>query len=221
MAFVIYACRNNVNGKLYVGQTKQTPRIRWAQHVSEARHGVDTRFYRAIRKYGREVFSQEVLETHETRSEANLAEQRWILLLKTQDPRFGYNLDGGGNVRGVSPETRAKQSEAQKRRFAQPGAREKLAASTTGRLLTPEHKAKLGAIRKGHSWKLGVKHKAPQSEEHRAKIAAARRGTTHSPETRAKMAASRKAHCLKAKERANSLLMPSSSQEEMEIEPHV
>lgn len=221
MPFVIYCCTNRVNGKRYVGQTRQTQATRWAQHVSDALRGVDTRFYRAIRKYGREGFVREVLESVASLEAANEAEQKWIRFFQSTDPQFGYNLDEGGNVRGVSPETRAKQSEAQKKRFSQPGAKEKLAASTRGRSLSPEHKAKLSAVRIGHTWMRGVKHQSPQSEEHRAKIAAARRGRKHSPETRAKMAASQKASRLKAKEQApGSLLMLRPSQEEMEIGPH-
>ncbi len=205
MDFTIYVCTNVVNGMLYVGQTRRTLATRWSQHVCDAKRLVSTRLYRALRKYGRESFRLAVLEKVDTLDAANAAEQRWISHFKSNDPQFGYNLDGGGNARGVSPETRAKQSEAQKKRFAKPGAKENLSASMCGRSLTAEHIAKLKLVRAGHAWRLGVKNKTPHPEERRSRMAAAHTGKKHSLETRAKMSASQRARA--EQKRRGSLLI--------------
>ena len=167
--------RNTTNGKRYVGQTRQTVAVRWSQHVSAARRPRGNHFLCAIRKYGQRAFVQETLEEVPSLEMANEAEQRWISYFNSNDSRYGYNLDAGGNARLTNPLSRARQSAAQKARFAKPGAREKLAESTRGRHLSEEHRLKLSVIRKGHQWTKG-KRRASHTAEHRAKIAEAMRG---------------------------------------------
>lgn len=71
---------------------------RWNGHVNLAKrsNGQRSHFAAAIRKYGKDAFSHEVLETCETLEEANAAEERWIEKLGTRDPERGFNLMRGG-----------------------------------------------------------------------------------------------------------------------------
>jgi hypothetical protein len=104
---------------------------------------------------------------------------KWVGHFQTQDRRFGYNLEPGGNVRCTQEETRKKQSEVQKRRFAQPGAIEKLSAliKATPPGIPDSTKAALSKAHAGHTRNRGVE-RGPQTEEHRQKIAASRLGRT-------------------------------------------
>ena len=54
-------------------------------------------FPNAIRKYGKDEFSHQVLqEGIHTLEQANIAEKFAIELLCTRDPEFGFNLKPGG-----------------------------------------------------------------------------------------------------------------------------
>ena len=53
----IYKIVNDINGKIYIGQTTRTIQERWKEHIKEslgtrANHPI----YRAMRKYGNEHF---------------------------------------------------------------------------------------------------------------------------------------------------------------------
>jgi hypothetical protein len=71
---------------------------RWNGHVNLAKRsdGSRSHFAAAIRKYGKDAFSHEVLQTCETVEEANRAEKDWIEKLDTRNLRFGFNLAPGG-----------------------------------------------------------------------------------------------------------------------------
>jgi len=73
---------------------------RWNQHCSQAKAAKSTtrsHFWAAIRKYGKDAFEHEVLETCDTLEAANASEVGWIEKLGTRDPEKGFNLAPGGN----------------------------------------------------------------------------------------------------------------------------
>lgn len=55
-------------------------------------------FYNAIKKYGWDNFTHEVLCEGLTREEASKKEQYYINLYDTNNPKFGYNHTSGGEV---------------------------------------------------------------------------------------------------------------------------
>ncbi len=99
--FVIYCHTNLVNGKQYVGQTKQNVAKRWRGHVWASKKRTDgvgcSALNAAIRKYGADAFTHEILDIVSTQDGANRAEVVWIEQRRTRAP-YGYNLDGGGNA---------------------------------------------------------------------------------------------------------------------------
>lgn len=98
------------NGKVYIGMTKQSPKQRWQ---NGAGYRTQTRFYRAIQKYGWDSFSHEILFDGLTFEEAEEKEKELILQYQSFDKRFGYNIERGGNcTKIVSDETRAKNRES-------------------------------------------------------------------------------------------------------------
>ena len=118
MSFLIY-CFRHESGKGYVGLTCRTLAHRWGQHVSKARNGKGgcPAFYAAIRKYGPESFTSEVLEVLPDLASAQEAEKKWIHELGTLAPG-GYNIELGGRVRSFSEETRRRMSQAALKREA-------------------------------------------------------------------------------------------------------
>lgn len=91
----IYVHALVVDGRRYVGQTKYTMEARWKLHVRSVykTFAGGSRFTSAIRKYGSEAFSHEVLEYVNSQWEADKAEARWIAEYNTTDPRFGFNTE--------------------------------------------------------------------------------------------------------------------------------
>ena len=105
----IYLITNLVNGKRYVGQTTKSIEERWRQHVSASRHlkkhtlVVD----RAIRKYGVDNFTCEIIEFLHGVQKAIIDQREayWIERHKTYIPEYGkdagYNLTRGGHGIGT------------------------------------------------------------------------------------------------------------------------
>lgn len=106
--YTVYIHTNKVNGKRYVGITRQKPTQRWRDGKGYKRC---TYFERAINKYGWYGFAHEIIADKLTEDEAKNMEKLLIKELKTQDPEFGYNISDGGDVTRLSEEGRRKQSE--------------------------------------------------------------------------------------------------------------
>lgn len=120
LMFTIYLATCLVNYKVYVGQTNTfLSKRRWA-HVN--RKDYDDFFHRALRKYGEHNFIWEILGKAETKEEANNLERIWIVLLRSKDREYGYNLTAGGDGsigHRHSEETKRKRSVALKLAWAE------------------------------------------------------------------------------------------------------
>lgn len=90
----IYKITNQINNKAYIGQSIHIEE-RWKEHERDS-NTIDTLLYRAMRKYGFDNFSFEVLEEC---PEAKLNEREiyWIKFFDTFEN--GYNLTMGGDGR--------------------------------------------------------------------------------------------------------------------------
>lgn len=111
---IIYCHRNKINGKRYIGQTRNLKR-RWD---SPKNYKCSTLFYHAIQKYGWENFEHIILEIC-CESNVDERERSYINLYNSNDIRFGYNLeDGGHSCKHLSEETKKKMSENLMGRYA-------------------------------------------------------------------------------------------------------
>ena len=95
----IYVYTNKINGHQYVGQTNNL-RKRFNGHKSDSYNKNSTSYnyplHSAIRKYGLENFTFEVLESGLTPEEANEREKYWIKENKSHISQGGYNITFGG-----------------------------------------------------------------------------------------------------------------------------
>ena len=87
---VIYKITNLLDGMIYVGQTTRSIEVRFREHAV-----ADSRIGNAIRKYGAENFSCEVVEECESRAALDEREIFWIAHFDCKSPN-GYNLTDGG-----------------------------------------------------------------------------------------------------------------------------
>lgn len=168
MSWTIYCHTHVETSRRYVGMTAQTMERRWASHVTKARSSKGGRWHfpNAIRKYGKDAFSHEVLEICHDIEVANLAEECWIELFDTRNPEKGFNLAKGGlhvpclekrnpwdapgfkervvkslRERNQDPGYRAVRSRVSNEVLSRPGVRMKLSSATSFQFSTPEARA--------------------------------------------------------------------------------
>lgn len=99
----IYKITNNINKKVYIGQSVRI-RKRWIAEKNSAfnenSESYETYLSRAFRKYGIENFSFQIIEECE-QSQLNEREVYWISYYKSNNENFGYNLNPGGSLKKI------------------------------------------------------------------------------------------------------------------------
>jgi group I intron endonuclease len=102
---IIYKITNNINGKKYVGQHCGNSESRWKQHLAQAFNKENPYpLYRAMRKYGMENFTYEVLEEVPLELGQKQLDLREIFHIHNENSfishKQGYNqtLGGGGQM---------------------------------------------------------------------------------------------------------------------------
>ena len=105
---IIYSYKNKTNGKRYIGQTIN-PQQRKSAHISDSTH-IDTKFYRAVRKYGWDNFEYEILAESEDRNELDKLEVDFIKSFNSIEN--GYNIRSGGEHPTMGEETKKKLQQA-------------------------------------------------------------------------------------------------------------
>ena len=91
----IYKITNNVNGKVYIGQTTCSVSERWKHHVYNANsNNSQFQLYQAMRKHGIESFQVETLE-ETTNQSLDERECYWIKVFNSY--KQGYNMTEGGS----------------------------------------------------------------------------------------------------------------------------
>lgn len=100
----IYCITNNVNSKIYIGQTRTSIKERYASHIrcSRGRTGDNTLLYLAMRKYGVDNFSIDIVEcvfADSTETLRQLLNEREIFYIKEKQSLKpnGYNMTIGGD----------------------------------------------------------------------------------------------------------------------------
>ena len=172
----VYIIINTVNGKAYIGISVNDPeKHRIKDHLSGRGNQL---LAKAVKKYGRDAFTYEILEANVFDEFLPDLEVAYIANYNTVVPH-GYNLTYGGEGGGIpSEETRRKLSKASKGRKHPPR--------------TAEHRRKISEAHKG-------KKPKPHSAETLRKISEAQKGEKnhffgkkHSSETRRKISESLK-----------------------------
>lgn len=97
--YKVYKYTNLINGKIYIGQTMESLEMRAGYNGYKYRKC--PYFYNAIKKYGWDNFTVEILQDNLTREQANEFEIKYIKYFNSQDPNIGYNISDGGNTNSV------------------------------------------------------------------------------------------------------------------------
>lgn len=165
--YCVYMHVNKINGKKYIGITKESLKKRWGCHGSQYIHDNSGRFAKALIKYGWENFDHIVVCENLSQEEACAKEIELIAVYKTQDPDYGYNIQAGGQLGndGVIFSDESK---------------EKMRKAKLGKKLSEEHKRKIGLSEKGRKAAL----KTPEGLQ---RLREANIGKTIPPEVRKKI----------------------------------
>lgn len=90
--YCVYMHVNKLDGKIYVGATRQSPERRWQKGAGYQ----GTYFGKAIEKHGWNAFEHRVLAVGLTKEEAFAEEKRLISKYRSSTPECGYNVSAGG-----------------------------------------------------------------------------------------------------------------------------
>lgn len=103
---IIYKTTNLINGKIYIGQdSKNNPKYL----------GSGVIFLKALKKYGKENFKKEIIDTALTIDELNDKEIFWINENNSTNQIIGYNVSFGGSGITLPKEVLLKKSEKAKK----------------------------------------------------------------------------------------------------------
>ena len=199
---VIYVATNTCTGDQYVGLTIKTTVDRQKEHLRNARRGLRTHFYAAIRKYGAEAFIFSDYASVFNKADLSQMERQVI-----KDLRPKYNQTNGGEVtlgrkhdadtierirqsnigKSRNPEQIKTLSEALKaseKHRARLYSAENKKHLAEARLLIDRDKQKLAASKasKGRKW----------TEESRAKLSASCVGRVYDPDVIERMRATKR-----------------------------
>jgi len=204
----IYKTTNLINSKIYIGQHQ-------SKKQDDNYFGSGRILLNALKKYGKESFTVEIIYWAKSMKRLNDAEILFIEAYDATNPEVGYNLSYGGVAfnkgRKASEETREKQRQSA---LNKPPMSDESKAKLSESLKKVKHAAewckKIGRSNKGkHSNLLTEDHKRKISEslsgkvfseEHKNKIRQSsignksRTGMLHTEETKRKMSESQLGH---------------------------
>lgn len=140
---IIYKVTNKINGKIYIGQSHMTLEERFNDdflgHFTKAFNtNKNNYFYNALRKYGKDNFTYEIIEESKPRTSKkckapstkqwlNEREKYWVAYYHSNDHSRGYNQTSGGQKDYVRTESEIERLAYQsKLNMARPGIREQI-----------------------------------------------------------------------------------------------
>ena len=109
----IYKFTHIESGRVYIGQTIQDPTHRKLEHISNSRYTTkEHHFHNALRKYGIDSFTFEVIDSANSLEELNLLEEKYINQYNSINNGFNIRQAGGNKLH--SEESKQQMSESQK-----------------------------------------------------------------------------------------------------------
>jgi len=208
--YCVYLHINKLNGKQYCGITCQRPSYRWRAGEGYIHN---EHFYRAIQKYGWDMFEHIILFENLSHKEANLKEQQYVCTHNLTNSQYGYNQTSGGD--GTVGYKHTKDT------------RKRMSQSHMGNSCSEETKEKISAKNIGNnngmygkpSWNSGI----PMQDDIKAKISKSRIGKTsgenhyfygmkHTAETRQKISEANKGKTAWNKGIKTGILPPTARQ---------
>ena len=145
---LIYVITNDVNDKLYFGQTTKTLQERIQGHKNKCQAGVDNHLYCAMRKYGWDKFHFHPIIEATTQEQLDALEEFYIWHFDTI--KNGYNMDKGGDINAMHSEVI---KERHDKKMRSPEVRKKISESLKATIqknggMSEEHRRRLSENKK-------------------------------------------------------------------------
>jgi group I intron endonuclease len=209
MTIGIYKITHKETGTIYIGKGLRIEE-RWARHIKNAFSGSDTHFHRAVRKYGVDAFSWEIIlrcgkyDNHLLCVMERFFIKEFHTFYGDPDYKKGYNETPGGDggvLYGDAKESMRKKlighSPWNKGRAWDKEVKQKIRESHFGKKLLKEHKEKIGDAHRGRKRppetgiriSMALKGKSRPSMQGKP---SGMSGKKHSEETRQKISESNK-----------------------------
>ena len=160
----IYKFTHIPTDRCYIGQTIQNPNQRRLEHIADSRYTTrEYHFHNALRKYGIDSFTFEVLATASTLEELNLLEKKYMEQFDSINNGFNIRQAGGNKLHSAESKERMSiaQKEAHAKRRAEGRDTFKKTRKTSGWSWNDTSKKKhtetmtqLGDNYRGKTWKL-------------------------------------------------------------------
>lgn len=188
----VYAIRNTINGKVYIGSTTKTFKTRWQEHRNQLRGNRHYNSYlqHAWNKYGEENFEFEIIQQCYVFN-CTKCEQKWIDHYQACNREYGYNRrpkaenNLGIKFGPLTEEHKKKIGQALKGKpnpaVYSEEARNRMGEAMRGKKFSPEALAKRSVSRRAN--------KTPYSEEVRKRMSESAKKRGISQETRDKIKA--------------------------------
>lgn len=168
--YVVYK-HTSPSNKVYIGITCQEPEKRWNNGKG---YPHNKHFTIAIKKYGWENFTHEILFTNLTKEEACQKEIELIAYYKSNQFKFGYNQTTGGEGGYLfSPEIHQKLSESKKgeknpmygKHYSEEEKRKMSERQKGKKMHSEEWKQQLSEVRTGEGNPFYKKHHTPDARK--------------------------------------------------------
>jgi len=154
---IIYKITNNINNKVYIGQTTRDLETRMSEY-SSAHKSCNEYIRNSIKKHGFHNFNYQIIDTCMNLLELNYKEIYWINYFNSTNKENGYNISLGGTNSITSDITKERMSLSHKgikqsdiwvsNRISKSGSEE---AKKYSKLKTVEEKENLSKISKGEN----------------------------------------------------------------------
>lgn len=158
--YKVYCLTLKQDGRKYFGCTKKSLKKRWNKGKG---HSYGGRMQKAIKEYGWEAFSHELVKDNLSEEVAFALEEELIKKYKTQNELYGFNSSSGGKSsgKGCVKSEEAKLKTALKTRGLKRNSefRENQRKRMTGRIVAESTKQKLREINLGKKHSEGTKQK--------------------------------------------------------------
>jgi len=178
--YTVYMHKNKINGKVYIGITKQIPKKRW----NNGKGYKNQIFEKAIDKYGWNNFEHIILFEHLNKEQAEQEEIKLIAQYKSNQKEFGYNISKGGKASNGVPCSEEKKLKISKKNKGTKNGMYGKKPWNYGKPISDEQKQLLIDSRKGlKAWNKGKK----MNDEDKLKISISTKKAMQRPEIKEKL----------------------------------
>lgn len=151
---IIYKITHKSSGKCYIGQTIRSLSDRWNEHCKNTSRC--SHLSNAIKKYGENAFTIDIIYRYTTIIDLNNAEEYYIAFYNCMSPE-GYNLNSGGKNKFTSEQARLNMSIAH--RGQKPW--------NTGKKFSKERRLKMALFNIGKKHSIETRQKMCLSQKNR------------------------------------------------------